>query len=95
MDGRFFIPRTLDDPPLFFLWKFDEAVIVIIMAILFGILGQLVPGALFGYLIAKAYARLKAQGGRGLLMKALYWMTPNDWWFPTVAPSHVRDYIGG
>ena len=62
MDGRYVIPRTLDDPPLFFMWNFDEAVIVIVMAILFGILGQLVPGAFAGYLLARAYARLKAQG---------------------------------
>ncbi|MGQ0622195.1 MAG: type IV conjugative transfer system protein TraL [Panacagrimonas sp.] len=95
MDGRFVIPRTLDDPPLFFMWNFDEAVIVIVLAILFGILGQLVPGAVLGYVLARAYARLKAQGGRGLLMKALYWTTPSDWWLPSRAPSHIREYVGG
>lgn len=95
MDGRYVIPRTLDDPPLFFMWNFDEAIIVIVAGILFGILGQLVPGLFAGYLLARAYARLKAQGGRGLLMKALYWMTPSDWWLRSRAPSNIREYVGG
>jgi conjugal transfer pilus assembly protein TraL len=97
MDERFAIPRTLDDPPLFFLWNFDEAAVVILWGMLCGLLsGKLfIPGIVIGVLCARQFARVKTEGGRGLLVRALYWYTPSDWWFPTVTPSHVREYLGG
>ena len=97
MDERFFIPRTLDDPPLFFLWNFDEAVVVIACAIIGSLVGKamILPGLGAGMLGARFLARVKAEGGRGLLVRAAYWYTPSDWWFPTATPSHQREYIGG
>ena len=48
-----------------------------------------------GIACAKQLAKVKAEGGRGLLVRALYWYTPSDWWLPSLTPSHVREYVGG
>lgn len=97
MDERFAIPRTLDDPPLFFLWPFDEAAVVVTWTIFGSLLGShcLVAGMLAGIACARLFARVKVEGGRGLLVRALYWYTPSEWWFPTATPSHQREYLGG
>lgn len=97
MDDAFAIPRTLDDPPLFFMWQIDEASVVILWGLLCGVLSGMmfVPGVVFGIVCAKQLAKVKAEGGRGLLIRALYWYTPSDWWLPSLTPSHVREYVGG
>ena len=97
MDERFAIPRTLDDPPLFFLWSADEAMIVIIGTVFGAMLGKvmILVGLAVGIGSARSFARLKSEGGRGLLIRALYWYTPPDWWFASATPSHVREYVGG
>ncbi len=97
MSEPYFIPRTLDDPPLFFLWNFDEAALFLIWAILGAVMGAMtfLLGAMVGYLFARGYARMKEQGGRGLLFRVLFWYVPSDWWITTRTPSDVREYIGG
>jgi conjugal transfer pilus assembly protein TraL len=97
MDERFKIPRTLDDPPLFFLWPFDEAMVVIVGTVFGAMMGKvmILVGLAVGIWGARSFARLKTEGGRGLLIRALYWYTPSDWWFPSLTPSHVREYVGG
>jgi type IV conjugative transfer system protein TraL len=95
MDERYLIPRTLDDPPLFFMWSFDEAALVLIWALLGALLGLLLPALVLGVICARLFNRMKAEGGRGLLVRILYWYTPSSWWFPSIAPSCVREYVGG
>jgi len=97
MDDRFYIPRTLDDPPLFFLWAFDEASLFIACALLGGMLGKelAILGVVMGWVAARGLARIKQQGGRGLLVRVLYWYIPSEWWFPTLTPSWAREYLGG
>lgn len=97
MDERFAMPRTLDDPPLFFLWSFDEAAIVVLCGMMGGLMaGSLfIPGIVIGVVGARQFGRIKVEGGRGMLARALYWYTPSEWWFPSVTPSSVREYVGG
>lgn len=91
------IPRTLDDPPLFFLWQADEAMLVVVGTIFGALMGKvlILVGLAVGIWGARSLGTLKAEGGRGLLIRALYWYTPSDWWFPSLTPSHIREYIGG
>jgi len=98
VEERFYIPRTLDDPPMFLLWHFDTAAVFLVCVILFSILGSgtmFVLGCVSGMGLSRAYSELKQEGGRGLLIRVLYWYTPSEWWFRSSAPSHVREYIGG
>ncbi len=93
-EAHFLIPRRLDDPPQFFLWDADEAVLVIFFVLLGALLGLIVPGAVIGLLLARGFTRVKAEGGRGIIPRFLYWYTPSQWWFRSRAPSHVREYLG-
>lgn len=93
-EEHYLIPRRLDDPPQFFFWDADEAMVVIVFTLIGALLGQIVPGVLSGVLLARGLARVKAQGGRGIIPRFLYWYTPSAWWFRGRAPSHVREYTG-
>lgn len=98
MEERFYIPRTLDDPPLFFMWALDDAAVFLCGIILFSLMGSalmFLVGCATGLAAARGYARLKQAGGKGFVVRALYWYSPSDWWFRSPAPSHVREYIGG
>jgi len=54
-----------------------------------------VPGVILGIFACRGYSYLKEEGGRGLLMKLMYWYTPSDAWLSKKLPSYVREYIGG
>jgi len=95
---RYLIPRRLDDPPQLFLWDADEAVLVVLFALMGALLGGgwgLAVGLGLGVFLARALARVKEEGGRQVLMAWVYWHTPSDWWFRGRAASHVREYLGG
>lgn len=94
-DEDFWIPRELDAPPLFFIWEADGAIIFIVCLLLGAMLNMFVAGLVIAFIIVKGWAYLKDEGGRGLLMKFLYWYTPSDIWLTKKLPSHIREYIGG
>ena len=52
-------------------------------------------GVVLAIVIGRGYAHLKEEGGRGLLMKILFWYTPSEMWLSKRIPSHIREYIGG
>ena len=91
---QYLIPRRLDDPPQFFFWDADEASLVIFFTLMGALLGQILVGVVVGLLLARGFARVKAEGGRGVVTRFLYWYTPSPWWFRGHAPSHVREYVG-
>ncbi|MFA7606518.1 type IV conjugative transfer system protein TraL [Sedimenticola hydrogenitrophicus] len=91
---RYLIPRRLDDPPQFFFWDADEAILVIFFTLMGALLGQILVGVVIGLLLSRGFARVKAEGGRGIIARFLYWYTPSAWWFRGRAPSHVREYVG-
>jgi len=90
------IPRTLDDPPLIFLWEVDTACIFIIWCILGAVLGNvgLLFGVTIGFICAKAYTRLKDEGGRRLICKIMYWFLPSSHFISKRHPSHIREHFG-
>jgi len=89
----YWIPRQLDAPNLFFMWDADNAMIVIVFIFLGGMMNMFFVGIVLAIIFGRAYARLKEEGGRGLLVKILYWYTPSDWWLTKKLPSHVREFI--
>ena len=94
LDEDYWIPRHLDAPSLFFIWDADNAVIVIAFIFIGALLNMLSVGVVLAIIFGRGYARLKEEGGRGLLMKILYWYTPSDWWLTKRYPSHRREFIG-
>ncbi len=91
---HYLIPRRLDDPVQFFFWDADEAILVIFFTLMGALLGQILVGIVVGLLLSRAFARVKAEGGRGVITRFLYWYTPSPWWFRGRAASHVREYVG-
>ena len=83
---RYLVPRRLDDPPQFFLWDADEAVLVITGAVLFSVAGDglgFLVGAALGLLAARGLATLKLQGGIETIKAFLWWTTWSEpWWRP-------------
>ena len=95
MDNKYWMPRTLDDPPLFFVWEGDSAG-VFILAFGFGfVMDMFIPGVLAGFILTRAYVKLKEEGGLGLMQRFLYWYTPSQYWLKKSTPSYIREYIGG
>lgn len=91
---HYLIPRRLDDPVQFFFWDADEAILVIFFTLMGALLGQILVGIVVGLLLSRAFARVKAESGRGVITRFLYWYTPSQWWFRSRAASHVREYTG-
>lgn len=94
---HYWIPRRLDDPVQFFFWDADVAVVVIVFLVLGSLLNHLlavVGAAIIGVVAARSLSRIKAEGGRGVIARFLFWYTPSEWWLRARAPSHVREYTG-
>lgn len=94
-EDDFWIPRTLDAPSLFFIWEADIAFVYIIWFIMGGVLNMYLLGITFALVFGRGYVRLKEEGGKGLILKLLYWFTPSDLWISKSLPSHFREFIGG
>lgn len=94
-DNDYWIPRNLDAPPLMFMWEADSAILVIFWLIVGGVLNMFLMGVVLAIAFGRGYAYLKEEGGRGLLMKILFWYTPSEMWLSKRIPSHIREYIGG
>lgn len=91
----FWIPRNLDAPPLLFIWEADIAMFYFIWILLGLAFDMFVLGLIFAVIFGRGYARLKEEGGKGLIVKLLYWYTPSDLWVSKSLPSHYREFIGG
>lgn len=94
-EDDYWIPRNLDAPALMFMWEADSAVLVIFWLIVGGVLNMFLMGVVLAIVFGRGYAYLKEEGGRGLLMKIMFWYTPSEIWLSKRVPSHVREYIGG
>lgn len=91
---RYLIPRHLDDSPMIFMWDADEAGTFIFLMLFGALFQQFIVGIVFGFLSARALARIKQAGGRGLILRFLYWYTRADLWIKCRAPSYIREYTG-
>lgn len=91
---HYLIPRHLDAPPMFLIFEADTAAIFL-GCLFFGLMFQAVlVFAPIGLVLARAYARLKAEGGRGIFVQTMYWYTPSKLWLRRTPPSWIREYIG-
>ena len=91
----YWIPRNLDAPPLLFLWEADTAALFVSMVLLGSLFGSFLFGIASAVFCARGYRRLKEEGGRGLIVRLLYWYTPSTVLVSRHLPSHIREYYGG
>lgn len=94
-DENYWIPRTFDDPALFFVWEADTAFIFILWTLLGALMGGigLLFGITIGWLCARGYTTLKEEGGRGLIMKMCFWFLPSSI-ISEKNPSKIREHLG-
>lgn len=95
-DEQYRIPRHLDAPPLALWVEVDTAAIGgagFYLGLIFGgSFLQIAGYTALSLVIARYYARIKMEGGRGVLVQAAYWYLPGSSKFPV--PNDVREYIG-
>lgn len=90
---NYWIPRTLDDPPMLLFFQADTATIfltVFLLMISFNALFAVV----LAWLASRMYVQLKENGDKGLIMQICYWYTPSHLWLSRIWSSSIREYCG-
>lgn len=91
---KYLIPRRLDDPPKFFFWDLDVAV-VFATIMMFGIVaGALVIPAALAVAAATGFSKLKQGQQKGFGIHAMYWHLPITMGFKRTPASCVREFVG-
>ncbi|MFK5948041.1 MAG: type IV conjugative transfer system protein TraL [Methylococcales bacterium] len=90
----FWIPRNLEAPSMFFLWEADSALLVGFWIFMGAMLNMFVLGLFLAVVFSRGYEYLKEEGGKGLIMKLVYWYSPSELWVSRRFPSCQRIYIG-
>ena len=94
-ESDFRIPRNLEAPKMLLIWSLDSSMLFIVTLILFGMLNLFVVGFFAAYSLTRSYSYLKEEGGKGLIVKVLYWYTPSGLWFSKKHTSSIREFLGG
>ncbi len=90
----YWIGRNLDAPQLFFMWEADRAYFAMLWVLGGMLLGSTVLGVVAAMIFGRLYARIKEEGGKGLLPRILYWHTPSSLWLSPYLPSYAREFLG-
>lgn len=91
---KLFVPRKLDEPPRFFFWEFDIA-LVFLVGIGFGILSnQIVLCTVLGTVGATVFSKTKSGQHPGYLVHLLYWYLPLNIGLKRTPPSYEREFVG-
>lgn len=95
MDQReFLIPRYLDAPPMALFVEADTAAVAFGFVFIGFFFKQLLICIVVGIVLARLYARSKAGGGRGTIMRFLYWYTPSRLFVKSRVASYERYFLG-
>lgn len=91
---KYLVPRRLDDPPRFFFWDLDVA-LVFMTIMVFGILMEsFFIAAIIATLLAGYFSRKKSGKQRGYGLHLMYWHLPLSMGFKRTPPSCVREFLG-
>lgn len=95
MDQReFLIPRYLDAPPMALFVEADTAAVAFGFVFIGFFFKHLLICTVIGIVLARLYARSKAGGGRGTIMRFLYWYTPSRLLVNSRVESYERYFLG-
>ena len=86
------VPRHLNAPPLLFIFEADSVMIWGTWMLLGLIMSMPLLGFMMAELSRRIYMKLKEEGGRGLIMRLLYWYTPVN--LSEGINSEYREFIG-
>lgn len=89
----YWVPRTLDDPPMLLFFQADTASVFLVVFLL-TISFSFIAGVLLAYFCTRLFVQIKENGDKGLIMQILYWYTPSDMWLSKLWSSSVREYVG-
>ena len=87
------IPRNLNAAPMFLIFEGDIAFGYIVIVLLFSVMNMFVVGVMAGEIFRRVYSKIKAEGGRGLIVRLLYWFTPLQLSDGTIG-SEYREFYG-
>jgi conjugal transfer pilus assembly protein TraL len=89
------IPRRLNDPPRFFWWDLEPALVALAAALAGMIAGYFLTGCALGVLLAAAYGRTRTSKHPGFALHLLYWHLPSVvTGLKRTPPSHLREFLG-
>jgi conjugal transfer pilus assembly protein TraL len=91
--SRYYVPRTLDDPPRIFWWEIDQALLVVFFLVFGMSVDSLMLGLLIGLGCGWGYGKLKAGRHRAFGLHLAYWYLPFIR-LKRTPPSHIRHYYG-
>lgn len=86
------VPRTLNAPPMLFIFEADSAMVWGVWILLGAIMGMPLMGLMMAEVFRRLYGKLKNEGGRGLIMRLLYWYTPLN--LGNGINSEIREFTG-
>lgn len=90
---NYWIPRTLDDPPMMLFFQADTFMVFISIFLIL-ISFTIVGAGIIAFLATRLYVQLKENGDRGLIMQLVYWYSPSHLWASSILSSSVRGYCG-
>lgn len=90
---EYWIPRTLDDPPLFLFFQMDSAMLFLTLFLL-TISFNILLAVIVAVGVTRLYVQLKENGDKGLVTQLCYWYTPSGMWLSPFWTSSVREYAG-
>ena len=90
----YWIGRHLDAPQLFFMWEADRAYFAMLWVLAGMLMGSIILGAVGAFVFGRLYARVKEEGGQGLLPRMFYWYSPSMYWLSPYLPSCAREFLG-
>ena len=91
-ERNFHIPRTLNAPAMIFMFHADNITLIVIIMVLPGLMNIWYIGIVVAYFVSRMWRELKESGGRGLLVRFIYWHTSLFLGWIKI-PSFVREYV--
>jgi len=78
-----------------FVWNMDSFMLVTFWVLMGAMMNMFILGVVMAVIFGRGYARLREEGGRGLIIKIIFWYGPSDVWLSPHLASCNREYVGG
>lgn len=94
-EGKYYIPRYLDEPTRIILWSVDEFIgFFLPFLVLFLYFNSPIMAVMVGIIMVLALKKIKGEHGHYFILNIIYWYLPKIIKFKHTPPSHLRNFIG-